>query len=285
MNAPVDTPPPDAVSVLLGARIAVLTGAGISTDSGIPDYRGPDSPRRTPMTLQQFVGDESFRRHYWARNHVGWRRIRRTSPNAGHRALVRWEDAGLLTGIVTQNVDLLHEAAGSRDVVDLHGRYDEVVCLDCGRVTSRARLAERLDDLNPGFLETIGPLADIETAPDADAVVESTAHFHVAACEACAGMLKPRIVYFGETVPRAWVERAMGMVDAADALLVVGSSLHVHSGLRFVRRAAQRGIPIVILNRGTTRGDAYATVRVEAGISETLTAWTDPLTRPSRAVP
>ncbi len=267
----------DAVDLLRGRRITALTGAGISTDSGIPDYRGPGSPQRTPMTYQQFVGDETFRRHYWARNHVGWQQVHRTHPNAGHRALVRLEQAGLLVGTITQNVDLLHEDAGSAHVVDLHGRYDRVVCLDCGTVISRAHLAERLEALNPGFVESIGAVDDIETAPDADAVISSTAHFQPAACERCGGMLKPDIVYFGETVPRERVTEAYTMVDTADALLVAGTSLHVHSGLRFVRHAAQAGKAIVVVNRGATRGDRYATVRLDAGVSPTLTALAEAL--------
>ncbi|MFI8526980.1 Sir2 family NAD-dependent protein deacetylase [Promicromonospora sukumoe] len=260
----------DAVEVLSGLRITALTGAGISTDSGIPDYRGPDSPPRSPMTYQQFVGDEEFRRHYWARNHVGWQHVDRTAPNAGHRALVRLEEEDILAGIITQNVDLLHEDAGSRTVIDLHGRYDRVICLNCGRVISRTHLAERLTALNPGFLESVGDVADIEIAPDADAVIESTAHFKPAPCEFCGGVLKPEIVYFGENVPRERVERAFALVDAAGALLVAGSSLTVMSGLRFVRHAAEAGKPVVIVNRGITRGDKYATVKIDAGTSDVL---------------
>ncbi|MGC5165932.1 NAD-dependent protein deacetylase [Luteimicrobium sp. DT211] len=269
----------DALAVLRGRRLAVLTGAGISTDSGIPDYRGPDSPPRNPMTYQQFVGDEGFRRHYWARNHVGWQHVNRTTPNAGHRALVRLEEAGVVTGIITQNVDLLHEDAGSRNVIDLHGRYDRVICLQCGRVISREHLAQRLDALNPGFVESVaGDVADIEIAPDADAVIERTAHFRPAPCEFCGGILKPEIVYFGENVPRERVDRAFALVDDADALLVAGSSLTVMSGLRFVRRAAKNGQPVVIINRGPTRGDDLATVKLDTGTSETLTAIADALT-------
>jgi len=260
----------DAVEVLAGLRFTALTGAGVSTDSGIPDYRGPDSPPRNPMTYQQFVGDEEFRRHYWARNHVGWKHVNRTVPNAGHQALVRLEERDLLAGIITQNVDLLHEDAGSRNVIDLHGRYDRVICLSCGRVISRTHLAERLDALNTDFLESIGDVADIEIAPDADAVIESTAHFRPAPCEFCGGVLKPEIVYFGENVPRERVDRAFAMVDSADALLVAGSSLTVMSGLRFVRHAAGEGKPVVIVNRGITRGDKYATVKIEAGTSDVL---------------
>lgn len=258
----------DVFDVLRGRTLTVLTGAGVSTDSGIPDYRGPDSPPRTPMTFQQFTGDERFRRHYWARNHVGWRHVGRTRPNAGHLALAEMERSGTVRGLITQNVDLLHEAAGSRNVIDLHGRYDRVVCLQCHRVIARTELADRLEALNPGFADEV---ADVEIAPDADAVVERTSHFVVADCAVCGGMLKPDIVYFGETVPRERVERAYAMVDDGDALLVAGSSLQVQSGLRFVRHAAQTGKPVVIVNRGATRGDRHATVTLHAGTSETLT--------------
>ncbi|AEI13398.1 NAD-dependent protein deacetylase [Cellulomonas gilvus] len=270
----------DVIEVLAGRRLAVLTGAGVSTDSGIPDYRGPDSPPRTPMTFQQFMGDEAFRRHYWARNHVGWRHVGRTLPNAGHRALAELERRGVVGGLITQNVDLLHQAAGSRHVIDLHGRYDRVVCLDCGTVISRAELADRLDALNPGFVESVGAVGDVEIAPDADAVIEQTSHFVVAACAVCGGVLKPDIVYFGELVPRERVERAYAMVDAADALLVAGSSLTVQSGLRFVRHAARTGKPVVVVNRGATRGDRYAAVALDGGTSETLTELAQELPAP-----
>ena len=265
------------LDLLRGRRFAVLTGAGVSTDSGIPDYRGPDSPPRSPMTYQQFIGDEAFRRHYWARNHVGWRHVERTSPNAGHRALTRLEQAGLVTGIVTQNVDTLHVVAGATNVVDLHGSFDRVVCLDCGTVVSRESLAARLEEANPGFVESIGDVADIEIAPDADAVIETTAHFRPVACEVCGGILKPDIVYFGEMVPKARVARAFEIVDEAEALLVAGSSLTVHSGRRFVTRAAKAGIPVIIVNRGETRGDALATLTVDAGATQTLEAIADAL--------
>jgi NAD-dependent SIR2 family protein deacetylase len=271
----------EAVEALAGHRLTVLTGAGLSTDSGIPDYRGPDSPPRTPMTYQQFVGDPAFRRHYWARNHVGWAHVRRARPNAGHHALVELEARGVVLGVITQNVDLLHEDAGSRTVIDLHGRYDRVVCLSCGTVISRTALARRLDELNPGFLESVGTVADIEIAPDADAVIESTSHFVVAACEVCGGVLKPDIVYFGENVPKERVQRAYAMVDDAGALLVAGSSLTVMSGLRFVRHAAKSGKPVVIVNRGLTRGDPLATVKVEAGTSQVLAAFARELPVPA----
>ncbi len=207
--------------------------------------------------------------------------MHRTQPNAGHRALAALEDRGIVRGVITQNVDLLHEDAGSRHVIDLHGRYDRVVCLQCGRVISRAHLADRLDALNPGFVESVlaegATVTDIETAPDADAVIESTSHFVPAACEFCGGVLKPEIVYFGENVPRERVQRAFALVDDADALLVAGTSLTVMSGLRFVRHAAKVGKPVVVVNRGETRGDPLATVKIDDGVSATLTALADRL--------
>ncbi len=265
----------DAAAVLRGRRIAVVTGAVMSTDSGIPDYRGEQSPVRTPMTYQQFRDDPDFRRRYWARNHVGWRHVHDTRPNAGHRALARMEAAGVVTGVITQNVDLLHEEAGSRNVIDLHGRYDWVECLTCGRLESRAHLAGRLEALNPGFAQAVeASTSNIEVAPDADAdVPEDLARgFTPAPCQYCGGVLKPQIVYFGETVPRERADRALALVDASEALLVAGSSLVVQSGLRLVRRAVADGVPIVIINRGATRGDQFAQVKIDAGVSESLVA-------------
>ena len=261
---------PELVSLLAGRRVAVLTGAGVSTDSGIPDYRGPDSPPSNPMTIRQFTSDPAFRQRYWARNHVGWRHMDDTAPNAGHRALATMEDAGLVTGVITQNVDLLHTKAGSRNVVNLHGTYARVVCLSCGDGMSRVALAERLEALNPGHSERAEAAGGLAVAPDADAVVADTASFRYLDCPGCGGMLKPDIVYFGENVPKDIVARAYSLVDDAEALLVAGSSLTVFSGYRFVRRAAARGIPIAIVNRGRTRGDDLATVKVDGGCSELL---------------
>jgi NAD-dependent SIR2 family protein deacetylase len=271
---------PELVALLAGRRVAVLTGAGISTDSGIPDYRGPDSPPSNPMTIRQFTSDPVFRQRYWARNHVGWRHMDDTPPNAGHRAVAALEHAGVVTGVITQNVDLLHTKAGSRNVVNLHGTYARVVCLSCGYTTSRLALAERLEALNPGFAgyreraEAVGGLA---VAPDADAVVADTTSFRYLDCPRCAGMLKPDIVYFGESVPKGIVEKAYSLVDQAEALLVAGSSLTVFSGYRFVRRAAALGIPVAIVNRGRTRGDDLAAVKVDGGCSELLTLLADEL--------
>lgn len=252
----------------------------MSTDSGIPDYRGPDSPPRNPMTYQQFTGDHEFRRHYWARNHVGWRHMDAARPNDGHRALAQLERRGIVSGIITQNVDMLHTKAGSRRVIDLHGVYARVRCLNCERLISRFALGQRLERENPGFLDSVAPAEGVEIAPDADAIITSTAHFRMVDCEYCSGVLKPDIVYFGESVPKPRVADAFDLVDQADALLVVGSSLTVMSGLRFVRRAAKAEIPIVIVNRGITRGDEFATLTSDAGCSETLTALVDAL--PSR---
>jgi NAD-dependent SIR2 family protein deacetylase len=263
-----------ALDVLAGRPLVALTGAGLSTDSGIPDYRGPGSPRRTPMTYGEFVSGPEAQRRYWARSHVGWARMARAEPNPGHRAVAALEHAGVLRGLITQNVDGLHRAAGSRAVVDLHGRIADVVCLGCRRVSPRAALHERLTALNPGFVEAAGPA--VEAAPDGDAVLTTVAGFRLAHCTGCGGVLKPDVVFFGENVPRGRVERAYALVDglAADAgaLLVAGSSLTVMSGLRFVRRAHQIGVPVVIVNRGATRGDDLADVHVDRGCSEALTA-------------
>ena len=265
---------PELLAALAGRRIAVLTGAGISTDSGIPDYRGPDSPPSNPMTIRQFTSDPVFRQRYWARNHVGWRHLDRTAPNAGHRALAALERASVVSGVITQNVDLLHTKAGSRTVVNLHGTYAQVICLGCGHTMTRAHLAGLLEARNPGFVADADGLA---VAPDADAVVADTSSFRVVDCPACGGMLKPDIVYFGENVPKHRVAQAFSLADNADALLVAGSSLTVFSGYRFVRHAAARGIPVAIVNRGPTRGDDLATVKIDAGCSPILTLLADEL--------
>jgi NAD-dependent SIR2 family protein deacetylase len=269
---------PELVALLAGRRVAVLTGAGMSTDSGIPDYRGPDSPPSNPMTIRQFTSDPVFRQRYWARNHVGWRHMDDTLPNAGHRALAALEDTGVVTGVITQNVDLLHTKAGSLHVINLHGTYARVACLNCGHTMNRAALAEELEKLNPGFLERAEAIGGLAVAPDADAVVADTASFRYLDCPRCAGMLKPDIVYFGENVPKETVAQAYSLVDQSEALLVAGSSLTVFSGYRFVRHAAALKIPVAIVNRGPTRGDDLATVKVDGGCSELLTLLATELT-------
>jgi NAD-dependent SIR2 family protein deacetylase len=253
-------------------EVLVLTGAGVSTDSGIPDYRGPGSVARTPMTYQEFIASAQVRQRYWARAHVGWTRMSRAEPNATHRALVDLQRSGRLTGLITQNVDGLHERAGHRDVVDLHGRIDRVVCLDCGDRTGRALLHERLMALNPGYADRAA-----ETRPDGDVALAVTDDFVLADCSRCGtGRLKPDVVFFGESVAKPLVQHCFDLVDAADALVVVGSSLQVMSGLRFVRAAAKRDLPVAIVNRGPTRGDDLATVRIDAGCAETLSGLVGP---------
>ncbi|MDE0775946.1 MAG: NAD-dependent protein deacetylase [Nocardioides sp.] len=253
---------------LLGDRpLVVLGGAGMSTDSGIPDYRGPGRPARAPMTYQEFVATPQAQQRYWARSHLGWSRMRHADPNPGHRALAAL-DPELL---ITQNVDGLHEAAGSRRLIALHGRIADVVCLGCREVTSRAALHDRLEAANPGFADTHAAAA---VRPDGDVELDDTAAFVVPGCETCGGALKPDVVFFGENVPKDRVERCYAAVDAlpdaGGALLVVGSSLTVMSGFRFVRRAAKAGTPVVIVNRGTTRGDELATYRLDVGVAEFL---------------
>ena len=256
--------------LLRGRRAVVLTGAGISTPSGIPDYRGPDSPGRTPMTFQQFVGDPAFRRHYWARNHLGWRHMEAARPNAAHLLLAGWERRGLVTGVITQNVDLLHLKAGNRRLVDLHGTYAVVICLDCGLRQSRWALHEQLERLNPGFIERVTSRGAIEVAPDADAVLAETSDFRMVDCRACSGVLKPDIVYFGENVPAHRVQEANALVDGSDLVVVVGSSLTVRSGYRFVRRAVTTGTPVAVVNRGRTRAHDEATLTIDGDCVEVL---------------
>jgi NAD-dependent SIR2 family protein deacetylase len=252
--------------------VVVLSGAGLSTDSGIPDYRGPSGSARrsTPMTYQTFTRDPIARRRYWARSHLGWRTIGQARPNEGHRAVARMQRQGALDGIVTQNVDGLHQAAGAESVVELHGGLDRTVCLGCGDVAGRADLDERLRAANPGF----GPRSG-EVNPDGDAELSDAEldGFVMVDCLACGdGPLKPDVVFFGETVPRDRVERCFDLVDGAGSLLVVGSSLTVMSGYRFVLRAAKLGIPVAIVNVGPTRGDAKADVRVDAPLGAVLPA-------------
>jgi NAD-dependent SIR2 family protein deacetylase len=256
--------------VLGDRRWLVLTGAGVSTDSGIPDYRGPGAPVRTPMTYQQLISGPDALQRYWARAHLGWSRMGGAEPNATHHRLAGLEAEGRLSGLITQNVDGLHRRAGHRDLVELHGRVDRVICLDCGDRTSRARVQRRLDRLNSGWaVQTTGG-QEIEVAPDGDAILEATGGYRVATCESCGGRLKPDVVFFGENVRKEIVERCYQLTDEAEALVVLGSSLQVMSGLRFVRRAHANGVPVVIVNRGATRGDDLADVRVDAGCAETL---------------
>ncbi|MDP2315521.1 MAG: NAD-dependent protein deacetylase [Pseudomonadota bacterium] len=259
-------------NLLVGRRVVALTGAGCSTESGIPDYRGPGTRERArnPVQYRAFVGDPVARQRYWARSMIGWPRFSAARPNGGHHALAQLERAGALRRVITQNVDRLHHAAGNADVIELHGALAEVVCLDCGALEPRESLQARLTLLNPRWDEAA--LEGVELAPDGDAELTAVDGFRVADCLACGGVLKPRVVFFGENVPRPTVDAAFAQVDAAEALLVVGTSLTVYSGLRFVRRAAERGIPVAICNLGPTRGDPLATLRVDAPLGVVLPA-------------
>jgi NAD-dependent SIR2 family protein deacetylase len=266
------------VRFLAGRRsVVVLSGAGLSTESGIPDYRGVTGRRRrsVPMTFQEFTADEASRRRYWARSHLGWQAIAQARPNAGHRAVTRLVRSGLISGVITQSVDGLHTAAGTPETIDLHGRLDRVVCLDCGDRSARTRLDERLAQVNPGFRAVA---ADTNADGDAELPAARAAEFRTAPCEACRiGTLKPDVVFFGENVPIERVQRCYDLVDASSALLALGSSLTVMSGLRFVRRAARQGTPVAIVNQGPTRGDALAALRLDLPLRPTLTALADNL--------
>lgn len=261
-----------ALSDLVAAGgVMVLSGAGMSTDSGIPDYRGPSGShrRRQPMTYREFTREPSARQRYWARSHVGWRHVATALPNPAHRAVARLEQLGLVDGVVTQNVDGLHTAAGSRQVIDLHGRLDTVVCLDCGTRRPRLELGLRLAVLNPGLERDA-----VRIAPDGDADIDAAhaGRFRVADCRLCGGVLKPDVVFFGESVPGDRVEAAFRLLGRATSLLVLGSSLTVMSGYRFVIRARRDGTPVAIVNRGPTRGDDDAALRIDAPLGEVLPA-------------
>jgi NAD-dependent SIR2 family protein deacetylase len=258
--------------LVAGGRVLVLTGAGISTDSGIPDYRGPTGGlrRNLPMTYQAFVGDVAARRRYWARSFLGWRQIAVARPNSGHHALASLQQAGLLTGLITQNVDGLHQRAGARDVIELHGGLDRTICLACGDRRPRGELDATLRALNPDFgagIDRINPDGDVSMPDDA------LSGFVIAACAACGSdLLKPDVVFFGENVPTDRVTESFALVAQARCILVLGSSLTVFSGYRFVRAAARAATPVAIVNQGPTRADAIATHRIDAPLGEVLPA-------------
>ncbi len=250
-------------------RLFVLTGAGCSTDSGIPDYRDADGgwKRAQPVTYQAFMGEASTRQRYWARSLVGWPRFGQARPNAVHRALSVLEAQGQVEMLLTQNVDRLHQAAGSECVIDLHGRLDQVRCMGCERRTPRDEFQQRLAERNPDWLTL-----EAAQAPDGDADLDGVAfaHFDVPACPDCAGVLKPDVVFFGENVPRERVSQAFGHLHRADAVLVVGSSLMVYSGFRFVQAAASAGLPVAAVNLGRTRADTLLSLKVEQSCASAL---------------
>jgi NAD-dependent SIR2 family protein deacetylase len=257
-------------SLLAAGGVVVLSGAGLSTESGIPDYRGPTGTlrRALPMTFQAFLESSAARQRYWARSYLGWRQLSSAAPNAGHCAVADWQRAGKLSGIITQNVDGLHQAAGATGVVELHGNLAAALCLRCGARESRQVLDQRLTAANPDFAPRAAGIN-----PDGDVTLVDTdlAAFQMVCCAECGSdLLKPDVVFFGENVPRERVERCYAVLATARALLVLGSSLTVMSGFRFVRRAASLGIEIGIVNQGATRGDPLATVRIDAGLGQVL---------------
>jgi len=262
-----------AVELLRGREIAVLTGAGLSTDSGIPDYRGAGAPPRNPMTFAQYLADSNYRKRYWAGSHLGWKRFAGARPNAGHDALAQLETAGVINGVITQNVDGLHLRAGSQRVVDLHGSMDRVTCLNCRQYFARADIAARLAAANP-WLDNDD---EIPLNPDGDVEIANVNEFVVPECSVCGGILKPDVVFFGEFVPVERFAEAAALVQRAEALVIAGSSLAVNSGIRLLDKASRRKVPVIIINRGATKGDTRAAVKIEAGTSETLAAFVERL--------
>jgi NAD-dependent SIR2 family protein deacetylase len=257
-----------ARQLLRGKQVLVLTGAGISTDSGIPDYRGAGRVARHPLTFDDFMGSKQNQARYWARSYVGWSRVERAVPNAGHLALAAAETAGKLISIITQNVDGLHQKAGSNKVLELHGRLDRVLCTGCGDILSRPELDARISKLNP----EVNRFQDVEFTPDGDAEVEVGKNFRVPDCGFCGAHYKPDVVFFGEQVPLPRVEASEALVNQAEAILVAGTSLTVNSGLRLVKRSQKRGIPIIIVNQGDTKADSIANVKLSASTSNLLGA-------------
>ena len=251
---------------LAGLKLAVLTGAGLSTDSGIPDYRGAGKTHQHPMTFDRFMGSFEAQQRYWARSFVGWSRIAQAKPNRGHFALALAESHGTITSLITQNVDGLHQAAGSKNVYELHGRLDRVKCMRCASHYPRTEIDVMLTELNP----SVDKDAAVEYSPDGDAEIEATKDFKIPVCPNCSGVLKPDVVFFGEQVESTLVERCLAEVDSAGGLLVAGTSLSVNSGMRFVKRALKAEKPVVIINLGPTKGDELALVKVEANTSIAL---------------
>ena len=251
---------------LAGKSILVLTGAGVSTESGIPDYRGEGKTERHPMTFDAFMGSEQARARYWARSYVGWSVIANAKPNGSHFALAQAESLGRISHIITQNVDSLHQQAGSKKITELHGRLDKVVCMSCRGLLDRSRMDVLIEQLNPGIQKDVS----VEFTPDGDAEVEASASFRIPKCPSCFGILKPDVVFFGESVPTERVVSTMEQLERSDALLVAGSSLTVNSGMRFARAASKAGKPIVIVNVGPTRADDIAIAKIEAPTSVAL---------------
>jgi NAD-dependent SIR2 family protein deacetylase len=251
---------------LAGKSILVLTGAGVSTESGIPDYRGEGKTERHPMTFDVFMGTEAARSRYWARSYVGWSVIANAKPNGSHFALAQAESLGRISHVITQNVDSLHQQAGSKKVTELHGRLDKVICMSCRSLIERLRMDSLIEIANPSIKKDLS----VEFTPDGDAEIEATADFRIPPCPSCGGILKPDVVFFGESVPTERVAATMDHLERCDALLVAGSSLTVNSGMRFARAANKAGKPIVIVNVGPTKADEFALAKIEAPTSIAL---------------
>ena len=255
-----------ARKLIEGKRTLVLTGAGISTSSGIPDYRGAGRVQKHPLTFDEFMGSKANQARYWARSYVGWHRIASAEPNPGHLALSEAEQLSKIFHIITQNVDGLHQKAGSKNVVELHGRLDRVLCTGCGDILARSELDGRIHALNPNFRD----LENVQFSPDGDAEVEPPRDFQVPNCGVCGSHYKPDVVFFGEQVPKSRVEKAENLIVEAEAILVAGSSLTVNSGLRLVKQAKKRELPVVIVNLGETKADSVADVKLNASTTDVL---------------
>lgn len=267
------------LELVSGGEVVMLTGAGMSTGSGIPDYRGPDGQRRVePMQHGEFVTSPAGRQRYWARAYAGWERFAAARPNTSHRAVARIQQLGLVRGIITQNVDGLHQEAGATDVLELHGNLARVLCLDCGEPTTREQVHDWLAAANPGYLDRAGSLGEVQPDGDVTLPEQVVATFRAPRCLVCGGdRLKPDVVFFGGSVAKPLVEEAFGLVEGARLLLVLGSSLRVMSGYRFVRRAARDRIPVAVVTRGGTRGDGETSLHLDNLLADVLPRLADDL--------
>lgn len=258
----------EAADIVGSRKVAFITGAGISTDSGIPDYRGAGAPKRSPMDITAFLENEEARKRYWAGGHAGWSAFAATQPNAAHAAVADLERLGHSVGVVTQNVDGLHLKAGSQRVAELHGTSRRVACTQCGQIFDRRSISAEMEQTNPWLAS-----AEVaELGPDGDVIPERVNEFIVPACSVCGGVLRPDIVFFGEFIPRDRFAAAEGIIADAEAIIVAGTSLVVNSPIRLLDRARRRDLPIIIVNRGTTKWDAQATLKIDAGTGVVLPA-------------
>ena len=255
-----------ARELLDGKKVIAITGAGVSTDSGIPDYRGQGRVARHPLTFDEFLASNANQARYWARSFAGWNRIAMAQPNTAHRALAAAERSNQISDLITQNVDGLHQKAGSQKVLELHGRLDRVICIDCNAGITRIEMDQKIQDTNPDLVRQ----PEVEFTPDGDADIEVPADFSAPSCQVCGGRYKPDVVFFGEQIPLQRVALARAQVEAAEAILVAGSSLAVNSGLRLVKQAKQQGLPVVVINIGETKADHLTDVKINASAADVL---------------